>query len=105
MAKKKPDLTGAEAEQPGTGNGSGPRKSSKRRRTTVPHEELVPGTELTATLKGQTFAASVVLGDEGKPVVEFEGARYPSLSAAGKAAAGYAVNGWRFWRPVEQPQE
>jgi hypothetical protein len=105
MTEKKRDPSGLEAKQPVTGNGSGPRKSSKRRRTTVPHEELVPGTELTATLKGQTFAASVVLGEEGKPEVEFEGVRYPSPSAAGKAAAGYPVNGWRFWRPVEQPQE
>ncbi len=105
MAKKKPDLTGAEAEQPGTDEVSKPEKpgkATKRRRTAVPHEELVPGTVLTATLKGQTFSASVVLGDEGKPKVEFDGARYPSLSAAGKAAAGYPVNGWRFWRPVEQ---
>ena len=93
MARKKRDPSGPEAEQPGTGNGSGPRKSSKRRRTTVPHEELVPGSELTASLKGQTFAASVVLGAEGKPEVEFEGVRYPSLSAV-----GYPVNGWRFWR-------
>ena len=105
MARKKRDPSGPEAEQPGTGNGSGPRKSSKRRRTTVPHEELVPGSELTASLKGQTFAASVVLGAEGKPEVEFEGARYPSLSAAGRAAVGYPVNGWRFWRPAEQPPE
>ena len=105
MAKKKRDPSGPEAEQPGTGNGSGPRKSSKRRRTTVPHEELVPGSELTATLKGRTFAASVVVGAEGKPEVELDGVRYPSLSAAGKAATGYPVNGWRFWRPVEQSQE
>ncbi len=82
-----------------------PDKPAKRRRAAVPHEELVPGTVLSATLKGQTFSASVVLGDEGTPEVELDGARYPSLSAAGKAAAGYPVNGWRFWRPVEQPQE
>lgn len=82
-----------------------PDKAVKRHRTTVPHEELTAGTVLTASLKGQTFSASVVLGDEGKPEVEFDGARYPSLSAAGKAAAGYPVNGWRFWRPVEQSQE
>ncbi len=105
MAKKKREPSGPEAEQPGTANGSGPRKASKRRRTTVPHEELVPGTVLTATLKGQTFSASVVLGDEGKPEVELDGARYPSLSAAGKAAACYPVNCWSFWRPVEQIQE
>ena len=77
------------------------KKTSKRRRTTVPHEELVPGTELTATLKGHTFSASVVLGPDGRPEIEFNSARYPSLSAAGKAAAGYPVNGWRFWKKVE----
>ncbi len=78
----------------------------KRRRATVQHEELAPGTVLTARLKGREFSASVVVGDEGRPEVEFEGTRYPSLSAAGKAAAGYAVNGWRFWQPVvEQPED
>ncbi len=80
-------------------------KAARRQRTAVPHEELVPGTVLTASLKGQTFSASIVLGAEGKPEVEFEGARYPSPSAAGKAAAGYPVNGWRFWRRAEQSQE
>lgn len=77
-------------------------KAPRRRRTTVAHESLVPGTVFTATLKGQTFSASVVAGSEGKPDVEFDGRRYPSLSAAGKAAAGYAVNGWRFWKKVEE---
>ncbi len=108
MAKKKPDLAGGEAEQPGTDEVPAPEepeKAPKRRRTAVSHEELFPGTVLTATLKGQTFSASVVLGDEGTPQVELDGARYPSLSAAGKAAAGYLVTGWRFWRPVEQPEE
>ncbi len=79
---------------------------SKRRRATIQHEELAPGTVFTARLKGREFSASVVLGDEGRPEVEFEGTRYPSLSAAGKAAAGYPVNGWRFWQPaVEQPED
>ncbi len=79
---------------------------SKRRRATVQHEELAPGTVLTARIKGREFSASVVLGDEGSPEVEFEGTRYPSLSAAGKAAAGYPVNGWRFWQSiVEQPKD
>ena len=80
-------------------------QASKRRRTTVQHEQLAPGTVLTARVKGRELSASVVTGPEGTPEVEFEGARYPSLSAAGKAAAGYPVNGWRFWRAVEQPQE
>ena len=104
MAKKKRDRSAIQAEQPNTGEHpkvEKPEKGSKRHRTTVPHEELVVGTALTATLKGQTFSASVVLGPDGKPEVEFEGVRHPSLSAAGKAAAGYPVNGWRFWRRAE----
>ena len=103
MAKKKRDRSATEAEQPTTEEqprAEKPERVSKRGRTAVPHEELVPGTVLTATLKGKTFSAAVVLGPEGKSEVEFEGARYPSLSAAGKAAAGYPVNGWRFWRPA-----
>ena len=104
MSKRKRDRSATQAERPNTGEQPGaakPEKGSKRHRTTVPHEELVVGTALTATLKGQTFSASVVLGAERKPEVEFGGARYPSLSAAGKAAAGYSVNGWRFWRAGE----
>ncbi len=77
------------------------KNGAKRRRSKATHEVLAPGTALTATLKGQTFSASVVAGPDGKPEIEFEGDRYESLSAAGKAAAGYAVNGWRFWREVE----
>jgi len=80
-------------------------QTSTRRRATVQHRELAPGTVLTARVKGRELSASVVTGPEGKPEVEFEGVRYPSPSAAGKAAAGYPVNGWRFWRPREQPPE
>ena len=75
--------------------------SSKRRRSQVAHDDLTPGTVLAATLKGQTFSALVVLGPDARPEIEFNGQRYASPSAAGKAAAGYAVNGWRFWRQVE----
>ena len=108
MAKKKRARSATQAEQPNTGErprAEKPEKASKRHRTTVAHEELIVGTALTATLKGQTFSASVVLGPDGKPEVEFDGARYPSVSAAGKAAAGYPVNGWRFWRAVETGEQ
>jgi len=108
MAKKKRDRSATRAEQPTTEEqprAEKPEKSSRRHRTTVPHEELVAGTTLTATLKGQTFSASVVPGSEGRPEVEFDGVRYPSLSAAGKAAAGYPVNGWRFWRTAETDEQ
>jgi hypothetical protein len=108
MAKKKRDRSATQAEQStteGQAKAEKPQKGSKRHRTAVPHGELVPGTLLAASLKGRSFSASVVLGPEGKPVVEFDGARYPSLSAAGQAAAGYPVNGWRFWRAVETSEQ
>ncbi len=78
------------------------KNGAKRRRSKAKHEELAPGTALTATLKGQTFSALVVIGEGGKPEVEFNGQRYASPSAAGKAAAGYPVNGWRFWKKVKE---
>jgi hypothetical protein len=108
MAKRKRGRSADQAEQPKTGEhpkAGKPEKGSRRHRTAVPHEELAVGTALMAILKGQTFSASVVLGPDGKPEVEFESVRYPSLSAAGKAAAGYPVNGWRFWRAPETGEQ
>jgi hypothetical protein len=63
-------------------------QTAKRQRTTVQRGELSPGTALRARHKGRELSASIVEGEEGRPEVEFEGARYPSLSAAGKAAGG-----------------
>ncbi len=81
-----------------------PSRGQRRVRLAVSHEELVPGTRLMASLKGKTYEAVVVAGDAGKPEIEFGGKRYTSLSAAGSAAAGYAVNGWKFWRRAEEPE-
>ena len=64
---------------------------SKRRRTTVRHEELAPGTVLTARIKGRELSASVVTGPEGTSEVELEGTRYPSLSVAGVGRLTWAV--------------
>ncbi len=86
---------------------SATKKSSKRQRRTrlaVSHEELIAGTRLVATLKGKTHEAIIVAGDTGKPEIEFGGKRYTSLSAAGSAAVGYAVNGWKFWQRAEEPE-
>ena len=77
---------------------SATKKSNKRQRTrlAVSHEELIPGTALTASLKGKMYEALVVAGDAGRAEIEFGGKRYTSLSAAGSVVAGYAVNGWKF---------
>jgi hypothetical protein len=69
-----------------------------------PARELPPtGTRLSARYRGQEFIAEVVTaeGGEGARVLEFQGARYASLSAAGKVITGNSVNGWRFWKVVE----
>ncbi len=90
-----------------THKNSATKKSGKRQRRVrlaVSHEELIPGTRLTASLKGKTYDAMVVAGDARKPEIEFGGERYASLSAAGSAAAGYAVNGWKFWQRAEEPE-
>ena len=42
--------------------------------------------------------------DEGRAGIEFGGKRYRSLGAAGSAAAGYAVNGWKFWQRAEETE-
>jgi len=69
-----------------------------------PTRELPPaGTRLSGRYRGQEFIAEVVTaeGGEGARVLEFQGARYASLSAAAKAISGNSVNGWRFWKVVE----
>ncbi len=81
-----------------------PSKRQRRTRLAVSHEELIPGTRLTASLKGKTYEAMIVGGDAGRAEIESGGKRYTSLSAAGSVAAGYAVNGWKFWQRAEEPE-
>jgi len=61
------------------------------------------GTELRAFHKGKPRSATIV---EAADLSSGRGVRtgrrvYASLSAAGTAITGYAVNGWLFWRPVD----
>jgi hypothetical protein len=44
-------------------------KAPRRSRAMLPGQEQIPGTKLTATLKGRIFETSVVVGTEGKPEV------------------------------------
>ena len=53
----------------------------------------VPGTVLTRAYRGQTIAVRTL--EDG---FDFEGTRYPSLSAVAKAVSGMHVNGFRFFR-------
>jgi hypothetical protein len=73
-------------------------KASRER----PVRELPPaGTRLSGRHKGQELFAEVVMAEGGTRALEFQGARYSSLSAAAKAITGNSVNGWRFWKAVE----
>ena len=57
------------------------------------------GTKLVGRSRGQIVEAVVVAvrPDVGRVVVEMNGRRYNTLSAAAKAAVGNETNGWRFW--------
>ena len=61
------------------------------------------GTELRAFHKGKPRSAAIV---ESIDLSSGRGVRigrrvYASLSAAGTAITGYPVNGWLFWRPID----
>ena len=61
------------------------------------------GTTFTACHKGKRYAATIVVAPE---LTSGRGVRtgrrvFASLSAAGTAIIGYTVNGWLFWRFVE----
>ena len=62
------------------------------------------GATLTACHKGKRYAATIVLA---RDLTSGRGVRtgrrvFASLSAAGTAITGYTVNGWSFWRLVEE---
>ena len=63
-------------------------------------------TNLTASHKGKRYSATIV---EATKLSSGRGMRvgsrkriFPSLSAAGTAITGHAVNGWLFWQPVDE---
>ena len=59
--------------------------------------ELSAGTKLTARYKKEDYTCEVVQAEEGKRYRLADGREFKSLSAAGMAITGGAVNGWRFW--------
>ncbi len=61
------------------------------------------GTALKAFHRGRSRSAVIVETAEftsGRGVLT-GGRAYLSLSAAGTAITGYAVNGWLFWHPID----
>ena len=81
--------------------------TTKRHRKKIARELPPVGTILQGRFKGETRTATVVEAKDvptGR-VVEYEGTRYRSLSAAAKAITGHAINGWLFWQLAEQDQQ
>ena len=75
----------------------GPRRHRKK----IARELPPVGTTLQGRFKGETRTATIVEEQDlpaGK-AIEYEGSRYPSLSAAARA-----ITGWRFWQPAGQDQ-
>ncbi len=60
-------------------------------------QELAMGTRLTGRYKKQDYTCEVVQTEEGIRYRLADGREFKSLSAAGMAITGGAVNGWRFW--------
>jgi len=78
--------------------------ASKRQRKKIARQLPPVGTTLTGRSRGQSHTAIIVEAKGGPAgrAVKYGDHLFASLSAAAKAAAGYPVNGWRFWRPVEE---
>ena len=68
---------------------------ARKKRTVFP----VIGTKLLRRSRGRTQEATVVevRPDVGRVVVEMDGRRYNTLSAAAREVVGYQINGWVFW--------
>lgn len=60
-------------------------------------QELAVGTRLVGRYKKEDYSCEVVETPEGKRFSLQDGREYKSLSAAGMAITGGAINGWRFW--------
>ena len=78
--------------------------TTKHRRQKIARDLPAPGTALTGRFKGQTYSATIVEAEDsptGK-VVEYDGKRYTSPSAAAKAVTGHSINGWLFWQASDQ---
>ena len=61
-------------------------------------DKLPPGIKLRHRFRDGRIAEAVVEDNN----VLYNGKRYSSLSKAGIAAAGYYVNGWKFWEYYDE---
>ena len=63
----------------------------------IEKQEFTVGTKLTGRYKKQDYTCAVVQAEDGMRYRLQDGREFKSLSAAGMAITGGAVNGWRFW--------
>ena len=71
----------------------------------IENRSLEAGMRFAARYKKETYLAEVVETPEGLRFRLEDGREFKSLSSAGKAITGGAVNGWRFWSAAgEDPQ-
>ena len=62
----------------------------------VEKQAFTVGTVLVGRYKKETHHCKLV-EQEGKTLFQLDGKMYKSLSAAGSAITGGAINGWKFW--------
>ena len=78
--------------------------TTKRHRQKIARGLPPAGSTFSAKFKGQTYSATIVEAEDvpAGRMVEYDGERYTSLSAAAKAITGHSINGWLFWRAGDQ---
>jgi len=61
------------------------------------------GTKYYKKFKDKHYTAEIIRDDKDKNVrlIEMNGKRYRTMSAAAKVITKDAVNGWRFWKLVK----
>lgn len=70
-----------------------------RTRHKIQHKIPPVGAKLAGRTRGQYVFAEVVQAETKTSVgILFDGTVYESMSGAARAATGYSINGWVFWK-------
>ncbi|MEA2053696.1 MAG: hypothetical protein U9O96_01040 [Candidatus Thermoplasmatota archaeon] len=65
-------------------------------------DKLLIGIKLRHKFRDKFGDGRIVYATVKDGYILFEGEKYSSLSAAGSKAAGYLVNGWKFWEYYDE---
>ena len=66
----------------------------------IKHEMPPVGTRLKGRTKGNDVYAEIVSREKDTVGILFNGVVYDSMSAAARAATGWSIDGWLFWKIV-----